>query len=180
MKSKPLRANPSKFRVSKSSLPPPAFHILLVRRTAAPKRPARQAIAALFARAWRLVPSRRCPDAGRRAAVDVFLVGDAEMARLHATHLKRRGPTDVLSFPMAEFDPGRKAFLLGEIVVSFETARREAAARGLALEEELARYLVHGFLHLMGYDDCTAQQRQEMHALQEWSLEEFTAARIAP
>ena len=96
-----------------------------------------------------------------------MLVDDREIAAFNLSHLKHRGPTDVLSFPLGEFDPERRAYHLGEIVVSFETAHREAAARGLPYAEELSRYCVHGFLHLLGYTDDTEAQRREMFAIQE-------------
>ena len=92
---------------------------------------------------------------------------DDEIAELNKKHMDHEGPTDVLSFPMSEFDPEREAFLLGEIVVSHQTARREADSRGLPFAEELCRYAVHGFLHLTGFDDDTPEKRSEMEALQE-------------
>jgi probable rRNA maturation factor len=82
----------------------------------------------------------------------------------------KREPTDVLAFPMEEIDPEREAFHLGEIVVSFTTAQREAAARGISAEEELSRYCVHGFLHLLGYRDGKAAERKKLFAVQEKAL----------
>ncbi len=102
--------------------------------------------------------------------MDIHLLDDAEIAKLNQTHMKHAGPTDVLSFPMGEPDPERGAFNLGEIVASFETAQREASARDISFEEELSRYCVHGFLHLLGYDDDTAAHQKEMFAVQEKSL----------
>ncbi len=99
-----------------------------------------------------------------------MLVGDAEIAELNAQHMRHDGPTDVLTFPMGEPDFERKAYFLGEIVASHETAAREAAARGLDPREELARYCVHGFLHLLGYADGTPARRQAMEAVQERAL----------
>jgi probable rRNA maturation factor len=81
--------------------------------------------------------------------------------------MRHRGPTDVLSFPMGDFDPERGAFFLGEIIVSHETAAREAQERGLTRENELARYAIHGLLHLLGYDDATPREAAAMARLQE-------------
>jgi probable rRNA maturation factor len=150
----------------------PSFDLMLVRRPGAPARPGRERLVELFARAWSLLPPGRRPElAGQtRIAVDVLMVDDSEIEQLNAAHLKERGPTDVLSFPMGETDFERSAYHLGEIVVSFDTARREAAARDIPLETELSRYCVHGFLHLLGYEDATTTQREEMFALQEKAL----------
>ena len=96
------------------------------------------------------------------------------MASLNAAHLKLRGPTDVLAFYMGEPDPERRAFNLGEIVVSYETAQREAAARCIPVEEELSRYCLHGFLHLLGYDDHSKRARAAMFRVQEQALRSST------
>jgi probable rRNA maturation factor len=102
--------------------------------------------------------------------VDVLVMDDAEITRLNLAHRHAAGPTDVLAFPMGEPDLERRAFLLGEIAVSFETAAREAAARGLRRDEELARYVVHGFLHLLGYEDGPKARRRAMERVQERAL----------
>ena len=148
---------------------PPAIDLMLVRRLGAPSRPGKDHLIALFGKAWSLLPAGRRPDiqGQARVAVDLLVVDDPEIESLNAAHLKERGPTDVLSFPMGEMDFERGAHHLGEIVVSFETARREAKARNLALDNELSRYCVHGFLHLLGFDDLTPSQQKEMFEMQE-------------
>jgi len=80
----------------------------------------------------------------------VALVDDATMAELHQRFLGQSGPTDVLSFPH------------GEIVVSADTARREAIARGIPPLHELVLYVVHGALHLAGFDDKKPKQAARM------------------
>ncbi|HYF51288.1 MAG TPA: rRNA maturation RNase YbeY [Planctomycetota bacterium] len=139
-----------------------------------PRRPAKKDIEKLFLKTLALVPASRRPDIPaaflKKLAVDVIVVNDARIAQLNTAHMRHKGPTDVLSFPMGEIDPERRVFNLGEIVVSSETAKREAAERGLPFEEELSRYCVHGFLHLLGYDDDTRTQREEMFAIQEKAL----------
>lgn len=145
----------------------------------APRAPGVVLLRRLLSRAWRLLPAQRrnalsravrfppaCP-APPRLAADIHLISDAEIAALNARHLGKAGPTDVLSFPMGEWDFEREALSLGDIVVSYETARREARARGLKTTEETARYIVHGFLHLVGYEDDTPAKRRRMTALQE-------------
>jgi probable rRNA maturation factor len=74
--------------------------------------------------------------------------------------------TDVLAFPLADAPGG----LLGEVVASAETARREAAARGLAPADELLLYVVHGVLHLLGFDDHAAGDRRRMRAAERRAL----------
>jgi probable rRNA maturation factor len=94
----------------------------------------------------------------------VLVVDDAAMAELNQAYRGVAGPTDVLAFPQGE---GRFAHLarleggaLGDVVISAETAARQAAAG--RLRDELALLLVHGILHLLGYDHGTARERQRM------------------
>jgi len=147
---------------------PAGFKLSLQCRSGAPRKPSRAAWTALFEHAWQHVPAKCRKAAGSDSpAVDLHLIGDNEIAELNFAHMRHRGATDVLSFPMGEFDPERGAFFLGEIIVSHETAVREARLRGLTTENELARYAVHGFLHLLGYDDSTKTEAAAMSKLQE-------------
>ena len=99
----------------------------------------------------------------RRTAcrLSVAVVDDARMAELHEKYLGKAGPTDCLSFNLGE--DNRAESLEGEIVVSAETARREARARRISTEAELTLYVVHGLLHLLGYDDQAPEQAARMH-----------------
>jgi probable rRNA maturation factor len=104
------------------------------------------------------------------AALSVTVVNDRRIAALHRDYLDVPGPTDVISFPLDddEDDPaGGAPGLLGEVVASADTAAREARARGLPFREELVRYVIHGTLHLLGYDDHAPADRRRMHARQE-------------
>lgn len=145
---------------------------LSVRRAAgAPMTPSTAALSRLFRQAWSLVPERRRPATpARRVAVDLHIVGDGQIAELNLAHMKHAGPTDVLAFPMGETDPERRAYYLGEVVVSFQTARREAAERRISAVEELSRYCVHGFIHLLGYADKTDTQRRILFSIQEEAI----------
>lgn len=89
------------------------------------------------------------------AEVTVRVVSDAEIARLHVDFMGIAGPTDVITFEE------------GDIVVSAQTALANAAHYGKSLEEELALYIMHGLLHLSGYDDRAPRQARRMHRLQE-------------
>ena len=87
--------------------------------------------------------------------VNVVLISDWRMADLHRRFLQEPGPTDVITFKH------------GEIFFSTETARRQARRFGSSLEDELRLYVVHGLLHLHGYDDKDARSSAEMQRVQE-------------
>ena len=89
--------------------------------------------------------------------VSFVVIDDERMAELHERYTSETGPTDVLSFPLAD-EPVR----IGEVLVSVDTARREAAARGHPAYDELLLYAVHGLLHLVGYDDHSPADRRKM------------------
>jgi len=88
---------------------------------------------------------------GLRGAVDVLLADDAELKRLNTAFRGKKKPTDVLSFPAD--DPSGK--LAGDIAISLETAGRQAAEFGHALQSEVKILLLHGLLHLNGMDHET-------------------------
>jgi len=95
------------------------------------------------------------------ADCSVVLVDDAGIAALNRTYRGVVGPTDVLAFPMTEGPFAELApDCLGDVVISAETALRQARAGDL--RAECALLLVHGILHLLGYDHGTLRQRQRM------------------
>ena len=87
----------------------------------------------------------------RRGELGILLVDDREIEGLNREFLHREGPTDVIAFPM---DGGFEGVpvLLGDVVISAETALRQAREMGISLDEEVARLLIHGILHIFGYD----------------------------
>ena len=93
------------------------------------------------------------------------VVDDGVITDLHARYRGIREPTDVLAFDLSDA-PGDGA-VDGEIVVSEDTARREATRRGLPFEEELARYVIHGALHLLGHSDDTPAGAEAMHRIED-------------
>jgi probable rRNA maturation factor len=101
-----------------------------------------------------------------RHEVSVLLVGDRAIRRLHRTYLNHDRPTDVLAFPQQGGVPAPQPHLLGDVVISVETAARQAKAHGHSLDRELALLLIHGILHLVGYDDTTPAARRRMWARQ--------------
>ena len=92
--------------------------------------------------------------------ISVALVDDATISSLHERYLGDPRPTDVLAFDLR--DDSRDQRIEGEIVVSVEAARRSAARLGLHEAREVLRYVIHGTLHLMGYDDCRPADRARM------------------
>jgi len=124
--------------------------------------------AALAARAVRAAVQAALAHGGRPGLdLSVVFVDDAEIAALHGRWFDDPTPTDVISFDLGQDEPGPA----GELYVSVERARAEARARGLPLERELALYLVHGALHLCGYDDRERRERARMRAAEAAVLE---------
>jgi probable rRNA maturation factor len=82
--------------------------------------------------------------------ISLAFVDNPTIHRLNKRYLDHDEPTDVLSFPLSE--PGAKK-LAGELVIGVEVAQAEASERGHAVQVELALYVIHGLLHLCGYDD---------------------------
>ncbi len=117
------------------------------------------------------------------ADVTICLVSDAEIARMNQVFRKKRGPTDILSFPAIErgkpASPSRKRaprtshttqrprtrYFLGDVAISPSTARRNAKKLGRTLPSELRILILHGVLHLLGYDHET--DRGEMDRVEE-------------
>jgi probable rRNA maturation factor len=118
------------------------------------------------ARILQAVAAARALRPRRAGALSVALVDDRAIRRLHRDHMGLDSATDVLAFPL-EGSPGG---LLGEVVASAETARREAAARGVAPADELLLYVVHGVLHLLGFDDHAPSSRRRMRAAERRAL----------
>lgn len=105
------------------------------------------------------------------AELSLELVGDGRMRRLNRHYRRRDTPTDVLAFPMREA-AGPRSPLLGDVVISLHTAERQAAEVGRRLDDELAALLIHGVLHLLGYDhersdrEAARMRRRERAVLQ--------------
>ncbi|MDQ7037914.1 MAG: rRNA maturation RNase YbeY [Aquificota bacterium] len=84
------------------------------------------------------------------AEISVLITSDEEIRRLNKDYRGKDTPTDVLSFPMGDDVGGRR--ILGDVVISIDTARKQAEDLGVSVEERLDRLLIHGILHLLGYD----------------------------
>jgi rRNA maturation RNase YbeY len=89
----------------------------------------------------------------RDGELSILLTDDQHIAQLNHRYLGREGPTNVLAFPMAGGPPPHvKSGMMGDVVVSVDTAIRESGALEETLEETLYRLLIHGILHLLNYD----------------------------
>jgi len=104
------------------------------------------------------------------AEIDLAVVGSDQIAALNRRYLQRRGATDVLSFDLSE---SPAAGIRGQIVVCGERAAAEARLRKGGRQRELMLYVLHGLLHLMGYDDATVRGAARMHAREEQLLRDF-------
>ena len=100
------------------------------------------------------------------AEISVQLVDDAQIRALNAQWRGVDKATNVLSFPAAPAGKVAVAPLLGDIVLSFETAEREAAEEGKTLADHCVHLIVHGFLHLLGFDHEDAAEADRMEALE--------------
>ena len=100
------------------------------------------------------LPRRKKSDLAQLREISVLIVSDRKIASLHRQFMNESGPTDVITFQH------------GEIFIGAESARRNARRFGNAFERELRLYVVHGFLHLHGFDDRNAASARRMQVVQ--------------
>lgn len=100
------------------------------------------------------------------AELSLTLVNDPAMAALNQSVLQRRGPTNVISLPLQGGPfPDVQSQILGDVIISLETTRRQARQHGWKFLELLDFYLIHGILHLLGYDhETTPDEARRMAA----------------
>ena len=103
-------------------------------------------------------------------AVDVAIVDADEIASLNSRYLGKGEVTDVLSFDLSE---AGSHDISAQIIVCGDVAAEEGSSHGLSAEDELMLYIIHGLLHLMGYDDAEAEQAERMKTRQEELLANF-------
>ena len=87
------------------------------------------------------------------AELSILIVDDQQIAQFNRDYLNRKGPTNVIAFPMragrfSEITPS----LLGDVVISADSAHREVQGAGFSIQDRLGQLLIHGILHLCGYD----------------------------
>jgi len=107
-----------------------------------------------------------CPD----GELSLLVVDDSQIAKLNKKYLNRHGPTNVIAFPMRQGEfANLTPQLLGDVVISVETAAREAKKSGISMQERFTQLLVHGVLHLFGYDH--EENKQQARKMEEKSNE---------
>ena len=90
-----------------------------------------------------------CPD----SELSILFVDDPQIEELNQQYLKRKGPTNVIAFAMRDGEfSDLSPHLLGDVVISTDTAAREAQTAAISMEHRINELLVHGILHLLGYD----------------------------
>ncbi|MBB83668.1 MAG: rRNA maturation RNase YbeY [Deltaproteobacteria bacterium] len=100
-----------------------------------------------------------------KSELSIALVDDASIAELNGQYRDKPRPTDVLSFSLVEGDfADHRGGMLGDVVISVETAAEQAKERHRGLDETVARLLVHGVLHLAGHDHEDDDEAREMQA----------------
>lgn len=100
------------------------------------------------------------------AEVTIVLSNDVQLRELNLQWMGINAPTDVLSFPSDEDDPETGSRYLGDILISVETAARQAARAGHSVEAEVQLLTVHGILHLLGHDHAEEEEKAQMWAAQ--------------
>lgn len=102
------------------------------------------------------------------AELSVLIVDDPQIATLNQQYLHRSGPTNVIAFPMhTDVFPNINPGILGDVVISIETAAREGERIGIGMEDRIIQLLVHGILHLIGYDHEKSEAQAEKMAQKE-------------
>ncbi|NNG21138.1 rRNA maturation RNase YbeY [Naumannella sp. ID2617S] len=114
-----------------------------------------------------------------QAELSVLLVDEDTMSAYHEKYMNEPGPTDVLSFPMDELRPPSDGDepplgLLGDIVLCPAVTSRQAAEHGRSADDEAEYLLVHGLLHLLGFDHGTPEEKQAMFSLKDRLLADWS------
>lgn len=163
-------------------MPDPAHRLDIQLSVEAGGWPDEAALSALSARALEQAAAHLAEKAGQpfpENPVEISLVFTDDDA-IRTVNREWRGqdkPTNVLSFPAFPLAPGgRPGPMLGDIVLAEETLRREALDLGIAFDDHLTHLLVHGFLHLFGYDHMTDEEAAVMEGLETRILAELGLA----
>lgn len=127
----------------------------------------RKLVPDIVALAWINVPHR---PKGTLPELTVTLTDDARIRVLNKAYRKKNKATNVLSFPdwdkLSDIPDHCGPVPVGDIIIAYETVRREAAEQGKSLKNHFIHLVIHGFLHLLGYDHMTDDEAYEMEALE--------------
>jgi probable rRNA maturation factor len=110
--------------------------------------------------------------------LSIILTNDVRLHELNLNYLGIDAPTDVLSFPASETDPETGARYIGDILISIPRAQNQAEAAGHPLESEIQLLVVHGILHLLGYDHAETEDKAVMWKVQAEILERLGLGQI--
>jgi probable rRNA maturation factor len=111
------------------------------------------------------------------AELSILIVDDQQIAQLNHQYLNREGPTNVIAFsmrqgPFSDIAPN----LLGDVVISADTAQREAQSAGISMQDRFDQLLIHGTLHLLGYDhEHSASESRKMEEKEKELFEKIKA-----
>lgn len=112
--------------------------------------------------------------------LSVVISDDAQLRQLNRQFMGVDAATDVLSFPSDEIDPEMGERYIGDVIISYSRAAAQADASGHSLPVELQLLVVHGVLHLLGYDHTDPSQKEVMWSLQGTILKKLGSSVIAP
>jgi rRNA maturation RNase YbeY len=107
--------------------------------------------------------------------VSIVLDNDEKIRILNRNYRELDEPTDVLSFSSGEINPDTGSRYLGDVVISFPRAKAQATEQGHSIKKEMATLIVHGLLHLAGYDHANASQEKKFFSLQNQILEDLSS-----
>ena len=111
--------------------------------------------------------------------LSITLTDNQTIRELNKHWRKKDKPTDVLSFPIDEKPPGYKYRVLGDVVISLPFAKKQAEEIGIFYQDEVVRLLIHGILHLLGYDhEVCPVEAKKMFSLQDRIFEKIISNRI--
>lgn len=139
------------------------------------KLSARKRVTDVLNLAWGMVPKR---PKGIEPELTITLTNDADIKILNRDYREKDKPTNVLSFPMwdhmSDIPNNAGAIPLGDIIIAFETIKREAIEQEKALADHFTHMLIHGFLHLLGYDHMNDKDAKAMESLEIKILKELS------
>jgi probable rRNA maturation factor len=122
----------------------------------------------------------RLAGASPAAGLTIVISDDAQLHALNRQFLGIDAPTDVLSFPTGDTDPDSGETYLGDVLISHARATVQAMAGGHALQDELQLLVVHGVLHLLGFDHAEPDEKARMWAIQAQVLEDLGCRVLRP
>ncbi|HPM42731.1 MAG TPA: rRNA maturation RNase YbeY [Candidatus Omnitrophota bacterium] len=129
--------------------------------------------------AWKVLRSVKKNTQGIN--IDLVFLDDRSIQNINKRFKNSDRPTDVLSFPLGSVRPGSGG-MLGEIYISIDRAAEQSVIFNAELHSEFVRYIIHGILHLFGYDDITARDRARMSAKEDeilaWLSEKETLSKV--